>query len=406
MNEKVSIYTLDSKGRGIGRLKDKPIFLFNALQDEEVMVTSIHERSKYITGEVSKVLKKSSKRVEPICPYFGQCGGCDLMHMSYEDQLTFKEKKVRDTITRVLKEDILVRPIIHSSCYHYRNKAIFKVSKKIGFYGKESHEIVPIEACYLVHPKMNELLKIISTSIFLEGIDEIMIRVGENTNESMVLFSITGEIDEEQMKEVLKNKVSTVILKKNQEKVLFGNGFIHEKLGKFMFKISPESFFQVNTKGAELLYSVVSTYIEKGSSILDLYCGTGSIGIFVSDKVNRLLGVEINQQAIENALENKILNHLEHAEFICLNTSLFDRSLNDFDQVIIDPPRSGLDKKTIQYLLKEEVPKMVYVSCDLMTLTRDLGILKEKYDIQEITPVDLFSNTYHVENVVLLVKKA
>ena len=402
MKEQVEIFKLDSKGRGIGRMNGKPIFVFNALEDEIVEIQNKKERSKYITANCCNLLKESLKRIKPICPYFGLCGGCDIMHMSYLDQLKFKEEKVKNTILNVLKEDIKMNPIVDSEPNYYRNKDIFKVEKKIGYYGKETHEIIEISNCFLVDKKINTVLNFISKNVPLEGIKEIMIRSSKNTDETLVLFTLDKKIDEGKLESILIGKVTTVVLFLNDYKVLFGKGFIHEKLGNYSFKISPESFFQVNTNGAYKLYSLVYQYIKSGDNVLDLYCGTGSIGIFISDKAKKVLGVEINQYAVMDALENKRLNQLNNVDFICLNTSLFHQSLKEIDTIIVDPPRSGLDKKTVSYLLKEKVKKIIYVSCDLMTLTRDLGYLKEYYAIKEITPVDMFPNTYHVESVCLL----
>jgi len=229
-----------------------------------------------------------------------------------------------------------------------------------------------------------------------------MIRTSKNIDETLVLFTLEKNINEDKIKEVLKDNVTTVVTYLNDYKIVYGNGFIYEKLGDYTYKISPESFFQVNTNGAYKLYSIVKNYINKNDNVLDLYCGTGSIGIFISDKAEKVLGVEINEYAVKDALENKKLNHLDNVNFLCLNTSDFSQSLNEIDVVIVDPPRSGLDKKTVSYLLKEKVKKVIYVSCDLMTLTRDLGYLKELYKIKEITPVDMFPNTYHVECVCVL----
>ena len=402
MNEKVEILKLDSKGRGIGRLDNKPIFIFNALPDEIVEIDNVKRRSKYITATSLNILKKSSKRIDPICPYFGICGGCDIMNMSYLEQLKFKEEKVKNTILNVLKEDIIINSIVSDLNLNYRNKAIFKVDKKIGFYGKETHKIVNISSCFLVDEKINKILNIISSKVPLDGIKEIMIRVSKNTSESLVLFTLYEKVNEEKIINELRNNVTDIVTYLDDYKVLFGKGYIYEKLGDYIFKISPESFFQVNTNAAYKLYSVVKNYIGKDSNVLDLYCGTGSIGIFISDKTNCCLGVELNKYAVIDALENKKINNLKNVDFMCLNTSDFNQKLNDIDVVIVDPPRSGLDKKTVSYLLDEKVKKIVYVSCDLMTLTRDLEYLKELYDIKEITPVDMFPNTYHVECVSLL----
>lgn len=401
MEEKIEIQKLDNQGRGIGYFHEKPIFVLNALPSEIVFVSDIKERSKYSTAKQIKILKKSSKRIDAPCSYFSICGGCDLMHLSHQEQLNYKEKKVRNILSKKIDSNIFVRSIIPCNVFSYRNKAIFKVKEKIGYYGKETHEIIPIEKCMLVTSKINEILKELKT-VDLDGISEILIRSSDIMKESMVVLKMEEEKDISHIEERLKKKVTTLVTLNKNYKVIFGNGFIHEKLGNFIFKISPESFFQVNTEGAFKLYSTILTYIDEKDRILDLYCGTGSIGIFVSQKASSILGVELNQYAVLDAIENKKLNKLENAEFLCLNTSLFTKDLSNFDVVIIDPPRSGLDKKTLSYLLKEEVKKIIYVSCDLMTFTRDLELLKTKYDIIEVTPFDLFPNTYHVECVCVL----
>ncbi len=405
MSKKVSIYGLDSKGRGIGRFGEKTVFVFNALPDEIVEIDNIEERSKYVTADVSDFLNKSEMRVEPICPHFSKCGGCDIMHMSYSEQLKFKENKVRDTINKVLKKDIFIFPIVATKEFNYRNKAIFKVEEKVGYYGKKTHQIIDVDNCFLVDEKINEILNRIRETISLNNIYEIMIRRSYDIDESMVVFKVNGFVDKEKIINNLKDEVSTILLYESDYEVLYGSGFIYEKLGDFTFKISPDSFFQVNTLGAYKLYSTVLKYVRENDNVVDLYCGTGSIGIFISKYVKKVLGVEINQYAVNDANENKRINNLSNVEFICLNTSVFNQSLKNVDLVIIDPPRSGLDKKTLAYLLNEGVERIVYVSCDLMTLTRDLGLLSEKYEIKEITPVDMFSNTYHVECVVELVLK-
>lgn len=395
----IEIYKLDSKGRGIGRYNNKPIFVFGALPKEEVLLKNINERSKFSTAFVDKIIKMSDNRINPICPYFGICGGCDLMHMSYLEQLSFKKDKVEFMIHSLVDKDIKVLDIKYSDCLYYRNKAEFKVDNKIGFYGKSTHELVPIDKCFLVDDKINDVLKFFKSKN-LDGISSILIRSSDN--EIMVLLNTNKFINFDFIDE-LKNIVSTCILNVDEDyKVLFGRGYIEEKIGNFSYNVSPKSFFQVNTKCAFKLYSTVLDYIDKNEKVLDLYCGTGSIGIFLSNKASSILGVEINSSAVLDAFFNKELNNLNNVDFKCLDTSDFNYDLSSFDVVVVDPPRSGLNLKTINYLLKQNVKKIVYVSCDLMTLTRDLNMFKDKYNIIEVTPVDMFPNTYHVECVCLL----
>lgn len=393
--EKYEITKLDSKGRGIS-YDSKPIFVFNALVGETVSIDVINEKSKYKEATVNEFYKKSEKRVKPLCPYFGICGGCDIMHMNYTDALDFKFNKVKNTLSNILKHDVKVNEILFDDNLNYRNKATFKVNGNIGYYAKNSHDIINIDKCYLVKEKINELLNDIK-KLDLKNIYEVVIKV---TNESLVIFKTNKTVNVESLKTL---KADNIVLYDGEYKVLYGNGFIYETLGDYVYKISPDSFFQVNSNCAFKLYSEVLKYVS--GNVLDLYCGTGSIGIFVSKKVNKVHGVEINKYAVYDALENKKINNLKNIDFECLDASNLNLSLKDYDTVIVDPPRSGLDKKTLSYLLKEKVNKLIYVSCDLMTLTRDLKELENIYSIKEVTPVDMFPNTYHCESVVILERK-
>lgn len=398
MKEKIKIYALDSEGRGIGKLNGKVVFVPNALVGETVYIELIKEKRKYSVGRIISYLEKSQKRVHPICPLFGICGGCDIMHMSYEEQLCFKEDKVKNVLRDLIDID-LINNIVYDNNLYYRNKVTFKVDEKIGFYEKDSHRIVSVDTCFLISEKMNQILKEIHKKIPLSFLEEVMIREGKYTKEVMVYlkgknmnFDFT----------FLKEFVTTFLFDDGNVHILWGDGFIHEKLEQYTYKISPLSFFQVNTDGAIKLYNVLKSYIEEGETVLDLYCGTGSIGIFLSDKIKSLYGVELCKSAVEDAFENKKKNQLQNAHFSCLNTSLFHEKLDKFSTVIVDPPRSGLDKHTKEHLLKEKVPKIIYVSCDLMTLKRDLEVLLKQYKVESITPVDMFPNTYHVECVCVL----
>jgi 23S rRNA (uracil1939-C5)-methyltransferase len=398
---KVSIYALDYKGRGIGRLDDKPIFIFNALVGETVKFLVGKERSKYLVGKLLAYDNTSIKRVKPNCPFFSICGGCDIMHMTYDEQLKFKEEKVKSALKKIAPLNS-INSIVYDTNYKYRNKVIFKVDEHIGFYEKETHNVVDVNNCLLITDGMNNILNVLKENISTSVLDEVMIREGKYTNEIMLYLKVKKNNFDFS---VLNSFVTTLIIDDGNINILKGNGFIHEKLDKFIYKISPSSFFQVNTDGATKLYSIVKEFINENDRVLDLYCGTGSIGIFISDKAQKIYGVEINSEAIKDANSNKKINNLTNIEFECLNTSLFNRKLNDIDCVIVDPPRSGLDKHTKKHLIKEQVPRIIYVSCDLMTLKRDLEEFSEFYSIKSVTPVDLFPNTYHCESVVILERK-
>ena len=197
--------------------------------------------------------------------------------------------------------------------------------------------------------------------------------------------------------------VNNILLFDGENHIIQGKDYLIEEIGNYKYKVSPESFFQVNTKGAERLYDLVLNYVKGSNKVLDLYCGVGSIGIYISSVVEEVVGVEINQSAIEDALINKELNKINNIEFI--NQDVSNYKIEDyFDTIIIDPPRKGLDQITIDYLLSSEAERIIYIACDPITLSRDLKLLSEVYDVVEITPVDLFSRTYHVECICLLNK--
>lgn len=403
---RIIIDRMDHQGRGIGKINGKTIFVYNALPLEDVEVEIIKENKKFLIGKVIKYYSLSKDRVNPICPFYLNCGGCDIMHISYFNQLVYKENKIRQIIDKFtsLNSDI-VKPIVGNNNKNYRNKVTFHVDNKIGFYEKESYNIVPIDNCFISLPKINEILCKVK-NINLDNVIEVIIRVSNYNNNSMVIFKLSKDRDFSSFLK-LKNDVDNIIIYQNKEyKTIYGDGFIVDKIGDYLYKISPDSFFQVNTSLATLLYSKVLEYLNpsKCDNVLDLYCGAGTIGIFVSRFAKSVKGIEINKYAVEDANYNKKINNVDNISFECLSTSFVSKFKDKFDSVIVDPPRSGLDKKTIDYLINLKAKKIVYVSCDPITLARDLEILKDYYEVKEITPFDMFSNTYHVECVSILQK--
>lgn len=395
----VKIDRLDHQGRGIAKVNNITTFIPNSLVDEIVDISIVEQRKKYNIGKINKYIEKSKDRVEPICKYFTKCGGCDLMHMSYSNQLLFKENKVKNIIERYTNIDVnKVQKILYSNDLYYRNKVIFKVDKNIGFYDKKSYNIVPIDNCLISSKKINEILNILNTCD-LNNIKQIMIRTNEI--DSLVVI-YTNKISSEIINK-LKNKCSIIKFDK-EYKLISGNNYIIDKIGDYKFVISPDSFYQVNKDTVKILYDKVLEYLNpsKKESILDLYSGTGTIGIYVSKYVKNILSVEINESANKDAIKNKKLNNINNIEFVCDDVANIIDKIKDIDSIIVDPPRSGLDDKTIDYLKKIKSNKIIYVSCDPMTLARDLENLSVMYDIKEITPVDMFPNTSHVECVCVL----
>lgn len=393
------IMKLDHQGRGICFTDNVITFVPNTLIGEKVKIKIVKQNKKIREAIVVELLEKSNKRKEIKCQNL--CGGCNLLHMSYEDELIYKENKIKEIISKFTNLDVsIIKKIIPNNEYNYRNKATFQVKEKIGFYKEKSYDIVPINKCLLVDEKINEILNLLK-KMNLNNVYQIVVRTSKNSDETMVVFKVNNKFEPDIS--LLKEKVNTIVVFDKDYKVLYGNGYIVDKIGDYSFFISPDSFFQVNTNGAYNLYSKVLEYVESSNNLLDLYCGTGTIGIFLSKVCNKILGIEINKYAVSDALKNKELNRINNINFICKDASLFNE-IASFDTVVVDPPRSGLDKNTINYLLKISPKKIVYVSCDPITLARDLKLLGEEYNCIEITPVDMFSRTYHVECVCILKK--
>ncbi|MBP3460810.1 MAG: 23S rRNA (uracil(1939)-C(5))-methyltransferase RlmD [Bacilli bacterium] len=401
----VKVLKMDHQGRGIAKVNDKAVFIYNALPDEVVDIRVIKENKKIMEAVVLKYIETSKKRINPICPYYLECGGCDLMHINYNDELEYKENKIRQIIEKFTTLPLqAIKPIVGNDNKNYRNKATFHVDGKIGYYSKKSFKIVDIDNCFIASKEINDILKNLK-KINLNNIYEIVIRTSKYLKDKMIILKFNNYINEEEIISKLKNIVDSIIIYQNKEyKTIYGKGFINDKIGDYIFKISPDSFFQVNTSQAKVLYDKVLEYLNPtiNDKVLDLYCGTGTIGIYVSKYVKSVKGIEINKYAVIDANYNKKINNVDNISFECLDASKVDKIKDKFDSVIVDPPRSGLDKKTINYLINLKVEKIVYVSCDPVTLARDLEILKDYYDIKEITPVDMFSNTYHVECVCVL----
>lgn len=405
--EEVDILKLDNLGRGMSFLNDKPLYIEGALKDEKVKYEITRENSKYIEAFCTEVIDKSSDRTLVKCPFYSLCGGCNIMHLSYPSQLKFKKEKVVALLKKFadVNEDVIgdIIPTINEG---YRNKVTLKVKEKIGFYKRRSYEIVDIDSCLVASSKINEIIREIK-KLRLKNISEIIIR-STYSGESLVALIATGKIDIDYFKKNLKERLDNlVVINDEKETVLFGKGYITEKLNGFYFKVSPLSFFQVNTNGAEKLYEKVLEYadLKGGENVLDLYCGTGTIGIYLSSKAKKVTGIEINKYAAANAIENSKMNNISNAEFICGDVGKLAKSFKNVDLVVIDPPRNGLNKNAVENVLKISPKKIVYVSCDPATLARDLNYLKEYYDVKNISMVDMFPNTYHVESITVLERK-
>lgn len=439
-NEEYIVEIIDSgsEGEGIAKIDNFTIFIPGAIIGEKVKIHILKVNSSYAFAKIIEIMEKSELRVETNCSTYEKCGGCNLRHIKYEETLNMKRNSVQSLVNKTLENKIKVKDTIGmEKPYHYRNKAQYPVGigkdgkSIIGVFANRTHNIIPMNNCQIQDENSEKIAKFINDYINKNKIsvyDEktgkglfrhIVIKVGKRTNEVMCIFVINGDnfkLERELVKELVSNfsNIKTIVKninKKNTNVILgdknitlYGDGYIKDKLGEYTFKISPMSFYQINPIQTEKLYSIA---VEKANltgneTILDLYCGIGTIGIFASKYVKKLYGIEIVEQAIEDAKENAKINNITNAEFFAgdvekvLEEILKKENVTP-DVIFVDPPRKGLDNTTINNILKVLPKKVIYISCNPSTLVRDLRLLQDKYEIKEIQPVDMFPFTSHVE---------
>lgn len=394
------IESLNHTGEGIGRLNGKVVFVSKTIPGDVVEIDNLRDFKTYYKADIKRIITSSDERVLIDCPYYEVCGGCQLMGLSYLKQLEYKKNKVKNILKRYGDIDIDLDIILSNKICGYRNKITLQVvDGKLGLYKYNSNELVEIDECLLVSDNVNNIIKIIKNNLDLVGINNIMIR--EYKGNLMIQF--IGSINSEDVIKELSSLSSIIYI---NDKLVYGDNSLEVKLGEYKYRVSPYSFFQVNYNQTEILYDKVKEYLgENNNKVLDLYCGTGSIGIYVSDNCKDVLGIEINDSSVKDANTNIKLNKLNNVKVIKGDVGKVLKSGEKYDAIIVDPPRSGLDKKTKKTLLDLKSNKLIYISCDPITLARDLKVLSECYEIKDIVLVDMFPNTYHVESVVKLVLK-
>ena len=396
---------LDDFGRGITFVDGKICFVNNALVDEEVQIDVTSEKSKYFEAMCTNVIKESEVREKTKCPFYDLCGGCNVSHMIYKEELSFKIKKVKRILKKYAKIDNVVKEIIATERYNYRNKVTLKVKDGIlGYFQNKSYDLVNIDKCLLCSDRINEVIKELN-NIDLQGVNEIVIR---SNKDKEVLLYLIGIIDnEEYYLEKLKDVDNIVISNYKSVKTIKGNDYLIDQVGNLSFRVSYNYFFQVNSYGVEILYEKIKELanLKGNENVLDLYCGTGTIGMYLADSAKDIIGIEINKNAINDAIYNKEINNINNIEFICDDVSKIKSNYKDIDLVVLDPPRSGLSLEAISNVLSINPKKIIYVSCEPITLARDLNIIKEHYDIKELTVLDMFPNTYHCESITILERR-
>lgn len=395
--KEVKIEKLDHFGNGLSRIDDKVVFIPKTLPGDVVMVEIVKDNKKYLEGKVVKYLEKQKRN--SICPYSDICGGCHIIDLDYSEQLKYKEEKIKELFKKSLGIDIKIDKVISDKNINYRNKITLHVqNKKIGFYSEESHDLVEIDSCIIAKEDINKVIIKLKELVKDFDIKEVVIR-----SNCEVLLDIKGNISSD----VLLNSFVDVEVIYLNDTLIKGKGIITEEILGKKFNILPKSFFQVNKEVCSKIFNEVRCYIKDKSykNVLDLYCGTGIIGILISDLVDNVTGIEVVSDAVINANSNKELNKVNNINFICDKVENRIDEFSDIDLIIVDPPRRGLDSISINNILKISPKDIIYISCDPNTLVRDLKVLSTDYNIKSISIADMFPNTYHVESVVFLSKK-
>ena len=446
-NEEYIVDIIDNgyQGEGIAKIQGMTIFIDNAIKGEKTKIKILKVLKNQAYGKIEEILEVSPNRCEVDCTTFNKCGGCNLRHINYEKTLELKKAIVENNLKKAGIENVKINNCIEmENPYNYRNKLQYPIGivdgkPVMGVFANRSHRIIETYNC-LIQNKLtqdiaNDVFGFIKTNnipVYNEEkqtgeIRHIYLRIGIKTNEVMlVLVTNKTNITKEkeiveyitrkypEIKTVVKNinsKFTNVILG-NENEVLYGNGYIEDVLLRNRFKISPMSFYQVNPIQTEKLYStaIKGANLTGNETIFDLYCGIGTIGICASKYAKRLYGIETIKQAIDDAKENARINGIANAKFLVGNVEnelpkLIEKEKLKPDVVFVDPPRKGCDKTAIETLLKIKPEKIIYISCNPATFARDLKLLEEKYVIQEVTPVDMFPWTSHIECVTVLYLK-
>lgn len=440
----IAIQSLGTSGEGVGKVDSFTVFVRGALPGEEVRVQIEDVKKTYASGRLLEIVRKSGDRVEPVCPIYEDCGGCQLQHLDYMAQLKVKRQQVIDAVTRIGKmPDAYVEPTIGAvSPWNYRNKMQFPVGREkgktiIGCFARGSHRIIDTEDCHIQKQGNNEIVNAVrdvAAELHISVYDEdrhtgvlrhVVGRVGLGDELMVCLVTAVEHLPRERefvklLRAKLPNLVSVQqniqtyhnnVIMGRETKLLWGKPTILDRIGRLKFHISPRSFFQVNTEQAEVLYRKALEFanLHGGETVIDAYCGTGTISLFLAQKAAKVYGIEIVKPAIEDAKRNARDNHVKNAEFLVGDATrvmpqLYRQGVRP-DVIVVDPPRAGCTPIVLKTFAEMNPERIVYVSCNPASLARDLAILAPLgYHPQKIQPVDMFPQTSHVETVVCLAK--
>lgn len=403
----VFIEKMDHFGNGLAKVENQYIFVKNALPKETVKIEITKVKKKFLNAKAIKIITPTVDRVSVLCPYYEVCGGCQVMHLAYFKQLEFKKEKVVELFQKFAGvPNLEVEQIFSGKQFAYRNKVVFHgKNQMLGLYQEKSNDLVEVENCLLVEEGLNQIYHKIKEYLKKNSdarIEDLTIRK-TSSNEYMLILNgnlnmktFLSYLDQFSLKSVYFN-----------QKLVYGEEYITEDIFGFKFRIYPNAFFQVNYEMMKKLYQVVMDYYQDKNyqTVLDLYCGTGTIGMLVSSYVKELIGVEVVHDSIIAANQNQKINQLPNVTFLEGKVENHISKFQNIDSIILDPPRSGLDSKTRETILKIAPQSIVYISCDPATLARDLKELLEDYTIVKVHLVDMFPNTYHVECVCVLSRR-
>ena len=422
-------------GEGIGYDHGVPVFIPGALMHETVDVKITQEKEKYKTAKLIRVIRKSKDRVEPECRYCDSCRACTLMHLKYERQLNYKKQTLKQALKKYADIDMPVSIIKNDNIYHYRNKfklpfGMEKGKIVTGMYESERGRFVPIEDC-IIHEEVLEkvrkqILEIMNkyklkayNERTREGYRSLIMRtfnnkialvfvVGDNTDLEPMLSDLTRIEEVSSIYYSVNTNKKYINALENDLVHVFGKNCLNARINGLKLVFTPKSFFQLNTRQAEVLYDeAVSLIDENDEEVLEAYCGVGVMSLMAARKAKHVTGVEIVPDAIDNAKKNARYNKIDNVDFVVGDSGSVMEEISkekQLDCLIVDPPRTGLDEKMINSILNSNAKKLIYVSCNPSTLAKNLNVLKEYYNIESIRAFDVFSNTEHVESIVYLVR--
>lgn len=395
---KVKIEKLDHHGRGIAHIDGKIVFVENALPGEVVVIEIEKETPKFMEATVVEYVTKSEARVKSKCPYYEECGGCHLRHMSYEDTLAFKKNKLEEILKKYASLECEINVIKNKNRDFYRNKVELQVVDGVyGFFKKGSHDIVEIDRCLNAEEAINVVLR--STNLFHIKNGKVTIKCNYNGE---IILNIEADNEANIEIEKLRDRVKLVGIIYNG-KLIFGADHFIEIVDNTLFKETYNSFFQVNRYINENLFKLITENIQDGEVVLDMCSGVGTLSLVASRKASKVYAIEIVENAVRDAIVNARMNKIENVNFMLGDAYSKIAKIDDvLDTIIIDPPRSGLNKEALDSLLNIKASKIIYISCDPVTLSRDLNVLKSNYDVEKVYLLDMFSYTYHVECVCVL----